>query len=313
MKKTLIASAVALATFASAGVSAQEVNLPKIYGNIQLAAVSFDSDLDNSDAGDIELEDNGSTLGFTHNHEIAPGLTAFFKAEFEFQADRDERGRVRTDEAYIGLKGNFGTILAGNDDTLYEWTDVTDLYEYLGTPTEWSDDEAENKQIRYETPSFGGLTFGASVNLTGEEENYQVGVKYKLSDDTSFALAYDSGHLRKDDYDGEAEAAIGFGVTHSMDNLTLAAQYETVSGDNGGDMFGILGAYSLGQTTLMASYHMVMPDASNAEDESTISLQALHNLSSNFYVYVEGQFVDNYSYVDGEDATTLVLGATYVF
>ena len=318
MKKTLIASAVALATFASAGVSAQEVNLPKIYGNIQLAAAGVDSDVTGSDISDVRLDDNGSTLGFLHNHEVAPGLTAFFKAEFEFDASSDTRGRVRTDEAYIGLKGDFGTILAGNDDTLYEWTDVTDLYEFLGTPTELTGDEQENRQIRYETPSFGGLTLGASVNLTGDEENYQFGAKYQLGDATTLALAVDSGHLRAQELaddlgvDVDRDAVIGFGLTHSLGDLTLAAQYETVGGDFGGDLFGVLGAYSLGQTTLMASYHFNKWDDAD-EDTHTFSLQALHNLSDSFYVYVEGQLVDNVDGADGDEEKTLALGATYVF
>src|SRR5690554_4010796 len=110
MKKTLIASAVALATFASAGVSAQEVNLPKIYGNIQLTVANeyfkAAGAKDGQDAYDFV--DNGSTLGVTHEHEISPGYTAFFKAEFEFNATgEDDAGNKvnwdNLDEAYIGI------------------------------------------------------------------------------------------------------------------------------------------------------------------------------------------------------------------
>src|SRR5690606_7312983 len=126
MKKTLIASAVALATFASAGVSAQEVNLPKIYGNIQLTvADEYFKGADEKDGNnDYDFVNNGSTLGLVHDHEISPGLTAFYKAEFEFDpTGSDADGWTKLDEAYIGLKGDFGQIWAGKDDTIYEWVD----------------------------------------------------------------------------------------------------------------------------------------------------------------------------------------------
>src|SRR5690606_35860635 len=137
MKKTLIASAVALATFASAGVSAQEVNLPKIYGNIQLTVANeYFKGANEKDGQDTyDIVDTGSTMGITHEDEISPGYNVFFKAELGFNAtgddDTDGDGWDNLDEAYIGVKGDFGQIWAGKDDSIYEWVDVTDLYEYL--------------------------------------------------------------------------------------------------------------------------------------------------------------------------------------
>lgn len=59
MKKTLIASAVAAATFSGAAL-AQESNLPTVYGNIQYV-VHYD-DVKGGDNG-LEHADNGSTPG----------------------------------------------------------------------------------------------------------------------------------------------------------------------------------------------------------------------------------------------------------
>src|SRR5690606_2820556 len=283
MKKTLIASAVALATFASAGVSAQEVNLPKIYGNIQLTVANeyFKAAGAKDGQDTYDFVDNGSTLGVTHEHEVSPGYTAFFKAEFEFNATgADGRaGLDKLDEAYIGVKGDFGQIWAGKDDSVYEWVDVTDLYEYLGVPGELTD-TSESRLIQYATPSFGGLTLGVAYQMNDardREDAFQLAAKYELGD-TTIVAAFDSGAARDDDAD-----SYGLAVTHTLGDLTLAAQYEQQ--EDNLDVFGILGAYTMGKTVLMASYHFTKPDADGLKDEHTISLQALHNLSDNFYVY----------------------------
>lgn len=312
MKKTLIASAVALATFASAGVSAQEVNLPKIYGNIQLTVANeyfkAAGAKDGQDAYDFV--DNGSTLGITHEHEVSPGYTAFFKAEFEFNAtgdDTDGDGWDNLDEAYIGIKGDFGQIWAGKDDSVYEWVDVTDLYEYLGVPGELTDTR-ESRLIQYATPSLGGLTLGVAYQMNDardREDAFQLAAKYELGD-TTIVAAFDSGANAD-----ENANSYGLAVTHTLGDLTLAAQYEQQ--EDNLDIFGVLGAYTMGKTVLMGSYHFSKYDAKGAEDAHTISLQALHNLSDNFYVYVEGQYVDNVDGDDGAEANTLALGATYVF
>jgi len=312
MKKTLIASAVALATFASAGVSAQEVNLPKIYGNIQLVTGYSDGDqVENyfeKEGGSYDFMDNGSTLGITHEHEVAPGYTAFFKAEFEFDATgNDGDGWDKLDEAYIGVKGDFGRIWAGKDDSVYEWVDVTDLYEALGVPGELVDTD-ESRLIQYATPSFGGLTLGVAYQMNDahdREDAFQLAAKYELGD-TTIVAAFDSGAAAD-----ENANSYGLAVTHKLGDINLAAQYEQQ--EDNLDIFGVLGAYTMGKTVLMGSYHFSKYDADGAEDSHTISLQALHNLSDNFYVYVEGQYIDNAEGVDGGEVKTLLAGATYVF
>lgn len=77
MKKTLIASAIAAATF-SGSVLAQSANLPTLYGNIQFAVAH-----DNVDGGTSEVNhfDNGTTIGILHDHEVSPGITGFFRLD----------------------------------------------------------------------------------------------------------------------------------------------------------------------------------------------------------------------------------------
>ncbi|MEH6561843.1 MAG: porin [Marinobacter sp.] len=132
MKKTLIASAIAAISFtgvanaAQGNLSASELaaqmeSMPQIYGNIQYAITH-----NNVDGGDSDIahNDNGSTIGVKHEHEIVPGITGFLKIELD-GIDADDkskgRGRIKLDEAYIGVAGDsFGQVWVGSDDSLYE-------------------------------------------------------------------------------------------------------------------------------------------------------------------------------------------------
>jgi len=328
MKKTLIASAVAAAALSTSAfamdpaseLAAKLDSMPTVYGNIQLAGVY--ADVDNV-GSDYTFEDNGSTIGFKHSHEIAPGVTGFFKAEFEFNAtqkdsdnntDGDNGGLDETDETYIGVKGDFGQVWAGQNDTLYEdWIDVTDYYEATGayvsgnlTPT------GEERIIQYTTPSMAGLTAGVAVQVNSRDVNGNhrngvvAGVKYSL-DALTVALVADTA-------DGSlgADTAIGFSATYEMDNLGVAFQYETQ--DDTVDLYSLLGTYSMGANAFALSYSMNDFDNAalgSADEASTVSAQALHNLSDNMYVYVEGSVVDQDN--GANDFSLLALGATYVF
>ena len=124
MKKTLLATAIAGALGASAAAQAatvynQDGTQLDIYGNIQMA---YYSTKDGDGHSEDELTDNGSTVGFSGQHIINPGLTGYFKAEFEHNADEEKiNGGINSgDQAYLGLKGNFGDFRVGSWDTLID-------------------------------------------------------------------------------------------------------------------------------------------------------------------------------------------------
>jgi predicted porin len=132
-------SAIAAATFSGAAfaqetLSASEMaakmdSMPTVYGNIQY--VVKHTNFDNGPS-EIEHADNGSTLGVKHDHEIAPGLTGFFKAELEYDADDKEgnNGLDSFDEAYIGVDSdNFGKVWIGSDDSTYE-SAIDEIYNF---------------------------------------------------------------------------------------------------------------------------------------------------------------------------------------
>jgi len=312
MKKTLIASAIA-ATLASNAMAMDQAtdlaqrldSMPTIYGNIQLVHLSTDDDA----TTDHEFQDNGSTIGFTHESAVSEGLTAFMKAEFEFDADDkgSSTGISNLDEAYIGLKGDFGSVQVGSDDTVYDWIDMLDTYEAVGL----GGGLAEQKQgdnIQYVSPEIAeGITLGLTAPIDSDSNfGGALAAMYSM-DNLSVALAYAMGREETAD----TEDTIGLAASFGIDEITLIAQYETQT--DTADVFGLMGMYTMGQNTFALGYQMTSFDPSGSEDQSDIYIQALHNLSDHSYLYLEYLMQTDVDGAKDSDLDSLAIGAAYAF
>ncbi|KZY64167.1 MULTISPECIES: porin [unclassified Oleiphilus] len=312
MKKTLIASAVAAAALSSnafamdhASDLAEKLDLmPTIYGNIQLVNDTTDDSL--TDDTTSEFADNGSTLGFKHEHEIASGISGYFKAELEFDADDKEGngGLNGFDEAYIGVKGDFGSVQFGSDDTVAEDFDVMDFEEVYGIGTGNLVGMSEGDNIQYRSPDFNGLTFGVTQKADQKPTDTvltSASVGYS-ADAFGATLSYAVGR-------GDAEDAFGLGGTFAIEDLTLMASYE----DQDKASYAAIGAlYTMGAAQYGTGDNGLDGAAEETVDE--FWLQALYNISDNMYTYIE--------YVDAEEETgstttkdqsNFSIGATYYF
>jgi len=344
MKKTLIASAVAAATLSSTAFAMDPASdlaerldsMPTFYGNIQLAWAGETVDDGTTETSTNEFADNGSTLGIKHDHMISDGLTGFLKAEFHFDADEGGYKLVdanddgiddgvkgglgeKLDEAYIGVKGDFGSVQAGTDDTVYEWVDIMDMYEYTGLEGDLATQE-EGDNIQYYSPDMSGLTVGVTVPVDSDSEfGGALAGKYAM-DNIEVVLAYGLG---REEAGNESGDAFGLGVTVGLDDLTLMAAYESkgesstggVDNDDGEDYMAIMAQYSMGANNFALGYAMYEEDGTTEPETDAIYVQALHNVSDNMYVYLEYLMVsdsDNTAASD-VDTDTLALGATYAF
>lgn len=314
MKKTLIASAIAAISFSGVAF-AQDSNMPTVYGNIQYVLKSVNVD---GAGSTVEHADNGSTLGVKHDHQIAPGLTGFFKVELEGlnaddkDAEDDNAGLNELDEAYVGVKSDsFGQIWVGSDDGVYERAVVKiGNFHEVGSDIFSAGKTSEGDQIQYQSPSFGGLVLGAGVQINGDGESkgadksypYQLSATYAV-DALSLAVAMDSNEAAA----GSNENTYGLLATYNMGDLSVSGEYQTRSDDK--DIFGVIGVYSLGANQFSLSYQVQDIDATGDKND-TIVLQALHNMSDNLYVYAEGYLsnADGVTYYADPDGTTTAAG-----
>jgi predicted porin len=317
MKKTLIASAITAATLSTSAFAMDPASdlaemlesMPTIYGNIQLAHVSEDI----NDVTTNEFIDNGSTIGFKHSSAISEGMEGFFKAEFHFDADDNASANTglgeKLDEAYIGVKGEFGMIQAGTDDVVYEWVDMMDSYEAVGLDGEVAALK-EGDNIQYVSPEIaGGLMIGVTAPVDSDTTfGGALAAKY-AAENFEVVFAYGLGREEAGDI---AEDAMGLAGSFSIDDITLIAQYETQ--DKGEDFIGLQGKYAMGATSFKLGYGMSTFDNTTDTETTGIEFQALHSLSDNMYVYLEYLTTTTEDdLVPDVDADSLAIGATYAF
>jgi predicted porin len=342
MKKTLIASAIATATLSTttfamdqaSDLAARLDSMPSVYGNIQLVYLNTEVDA-GTKVTTNEFADNGSTIGFQHKHEIAPGIEGFLKAEMEFNAGAGKgsgNGLTKIDEAYFGAKGSFGSVQFGSDDTVFEWVNVVDISEAVGLSIDLPDSVAdgvagkesdiEAKNFQYYSPKIGGgLTIGVTVPVVGSEKSHAgiVAAKYE-SDMFNASLGYAMGG---DVAGTEVGDSIGVGAVVKVQDLAIQLQFETKSADSAGGAdvagtevmgYAVQGVYGLGSNQFALGYQSL--DFDKVGTNNTIFVQALHNISDNMYAYVEyamGTAESDTAGVADVDTNALAIGATYAF
>jgi predicted porin len=252
MKKTLVALAVlgSIATGAQAQVT--------LYGiaDVALGRGSLTDDVGNKTSNTFMSSGglSGSRLGFMGSKDLGNGLTGVFKLEQGFRLDtgttrnRDADGNPVADDvtfnrqSYVGLAGSFGQVTFGNT-----WTAMDDV---LGAANSGFDSglSASNNvlavqgaymsnpgnTIKYTSPSFNGLTVGASHSLK-DENDVEV---------TDLSLSYAAGDLA----------------------ANLAYQYQHDTAEDVVNLLALNASYNLGVVKLLGSVGVAESDGQRATD-----------------------------------------------
>ena len=258
MKKSLIA----LAVLASTGAMAQssvtlygivDVNLQssKVDGGVRQTAL---------ESGGVSGSRFGSRFGLKGSEDLGGGLKAVFLLESGFNADDGSSrtsGSTFDRQSYVGLAGGFGEIQLGNT-----WTPLDDIhgnanavFDSILSPTAYIQAgyvASPKNQIKYITPSFGGLTGAVSYAL-GENKTATTSAKNVFGLNVQYAAGpLYVGYAYQNDKKSDAVATGGTGVTtkHNLLNAT----------------------YDLGVAKLLASYRNVKNPDTGYEKENTVQV-----------------------------------------
>lgn len=337
MKKTLIALGV---TAAITGVAQAAENSTTLYGSLGYETQIQKNAVDNTnipiDQATLDRSDhitgwnklrndhiwdlNTATakLGVKGNEVLGNGLEAFYKFEYGFDTSGD--GLNETRYAYIGLKGDFGTLTLGKQDSLYKnITNYNDIYQdnWFGDLNHYGSITGGDriaKVISYTTPSFSGLQAGIAGVLDGSHEVIENG------DDKSFNAAH-AGIW----YDQNGFHA-GLAYSETSQDLYTTGTYIDANGReytrhlNGsnevwgavlgysndqfqvgfgaehaaslGEKYNLAGQYFYGANTFRASVGMADSDDISSDSVYTYGLGYQYNFSKRTYSWVEGQYTD---------------------
>ena len=294
MKKLFLSAAIASTLgFASQGFATGPID-GDIYGKINVSIVNADNGTDDT----YKLNSNASRLGVKGKTEIADGLYAVYKAEFEMCVDDgDCKGQTFTQRNIMGgIKGSFGTVWAGKHDTPTKLAqNKIDLFNDLEGDIK-STFEGENRVsniVAYTSPTMNGFSTtvamipgeGADVDGDGKDDT-------GLTDGMSYSVSYTMDNLYvaiAGDQDVDSQDLIRLVAQYKMYALKVGVMYQQ-NDDNLGTKdesgFFVSAAYQLDEkTTLKAQYGSIEDDA-DGDEEETLSLGGDYKLAKSTKVYV---------------------------
>ena len=322
MNKLMLSAAIASTMgFASQGFAAGPID-GTIYGKVNISAVNADNGADDT----WKLNSNASRLGVKGKTEIADGLYAIYKAEFEMCVDDgDCKGQTFTQRNIMGgIKGSFGTVWAGKHDSPTKLAqNKIDLFNDLEGDIK-NTFEGENRVsniVAYTSPKINGFSTtvamipgeGADVDGDGQDDT-------GLTDGISYSLSYSMDNLYiavAGDQDVDSQDLLRIVAQYKMDALKLGVMYQQ-NEDNLGTKdesgFFLSAAYKLDKkTTLKAQYGSIEDDA-DGDEEETLSLGADYKLAkgTKLYVFYTDNTDSSVGEADKED-TAFGLGMEHKF
>ena len=178
MKKTLIALALASLSTAS---MADVILYGQIKGGVE---TTFGNKFggDKNPGTTTQIVDYGSRIGFKGHEHLTDNLDAIWQVESKVDIGGGSNRTFGTRDSFIGLKGGFGTVKVGYQQTpIKELNGKLDQWEYdspvagLGTFTRGTDASRRATAISYETPDLSGFSakayYSFSEQYNGEDTN----------------------------------------------------------------------------------------------------------------------------------------------
>ena len=298
MNKKLIAAAIA-AVVAAPAVSAADTTL---YGK---AHVSIQSN-DNGATDNYSVNSNASRLGVKGSEDLGDGLKAIFGYEMGYDiTDGGANGPISARNAYVGLAGGFGTVLAGRHDTPakiafyaagtdFVGDSIVDMNNVAGKGT-FTENRLDNA-IAYVSPSFSGFTFAAAIvpgEGTGKARTTVTTSNTPgngLNDAYSLGLMYAGGGLK---------ATLGYEVATQdyINNLLPTTTTALATADQKMWQLGV--SYTFGDFTIGGNYEKDSDYAgANGIDRTAWGIAGKANFGNNYVVV-------NYANTDGDTGVAL--------
>lgn len=296
MQKQLIALAVLGALSAPAFAADNSVTL---YGRVDMAVSANDDGKTNR----FMVDNYSSRIGFKGSEDLGDGLSAVWQIETGIAPDDSANSKAfASRNSFIGLKGGFGTVLAGNHDTPFKSLDKNvsimwgqgDALEVIthGKASSLNFHTRQTNVLQYHSPNLSGFQFKAAyspdeakVDGGSNKQKYSFSGEY---DGGMFHLgaAYDVKSDEKNKgKDWNAAKVIG---SVKLGDTTLGGAYSKLDNDEGKDTNTYLLAVShkIDKLTLKGTYAMADETASNAKDGvDMLGLEANYALTKRTAMY----------------------------
>ena len=307
MKMTKIAAAISFSLVAGTAMAAEPS--VDVYGSLRLALTNDDS------VGATSSENKFSRFGVKSSVDLGNGLTGL--ARFEYGLTPEQKAAAGTRLAFIGIKGDFGTVTHGSQGTIYQ--------KYVRGPyfSNASDSlrpfTSRQDGITQYARKGDGYTFMAAVQTEGKDgadiDSYSVGGDFNAGDLKIQAAAV---------FDNEGEdkgTLFGARAWYSIDAVKLSAFVDMASENFntktsnicGGESTTIVGAYASYKTGAHQFHGRVASnDCDDSGDLQSVKGEYVNYLSKNMRVWASVESVDTVR-DEGEAKLISELGVRYDF
>jgi predicted porin len=310
--KLILASIIGNATLPAMAASVD------IYGRADLSVQSSDQ----GEGNFTELKSNASRLGFKGTHSLNEDLEVVYKAEFEVDMDGD--GDVfKARNQYIGLRGMFGEVLLGKNDTMLKQSQgKVDLFSDLNgdIKTLWAGENRLGDSITYKSPKFKSFQLGLTYITEDEIE---------ASDAFSMALFYGDKKLKKSTlyasvaYDSEVKGKSGDGAVKGNFDILRATVSTKLAGvtlglmlqnqedvANGAEMNGVMASAKYSIDNLTFKGQLQTADYEDSDSRSGITAGIDYKLAKSTKLYA---FYTSFDLDSTADQDYLAAGIQYNF
>ncbi|GAA0852440.1 porin [Aliiglaciecola litoralis] len=276
-----------------------------VYGKANVSAQAADE----GEGSFTELKSNASRFGIKGDLQVDDDLEVVYTLEWQVDlADESGSDNIAARNQYLGLKGNFGTVLLGRNDTM--------LKQSQGKIDQFNDYEADIKGLWKGENRMGDSVTYISPTING----FSAGLTYIAEDDVagddaqSLSVSYGDKNLKQSNW--YASIATDFNVKgYDSQRISVQGKFDALKlgailhrqelAENGDSKDGVLvsAAYTLGKIVLKGQVQTL-------EDDKSLSVGADYKLgkSTKAYIWYTDRGLDV-----SEDKSWLALGLEHKF
>lgn len=286
----------------SAAVAADPITF---YGLVNVSAQSSDE----GESRFTELKSNNSRLGIKGNHKLESDLEVLYMVEWRVDlTDESGSDNITARNQYVGLKGNFGSVLLGRNDTVLKQTQgKIDLFNHYEADIKglWKGENRMDNSVTYFSPKFKGFSFGASYIAQDSTQG---------NDAQSFSISYGDKYLNKSQWFAAVAADIDMkgydtqrvSVHTKFDDLKLGMilhNQKLIATGKSKDGALVSAAYSIGKIVLKGQYQV-------AGNDDSVSVGADYGLGKSTKAFL---WFTNRNLQDSADSSWLAAGLEHKF
>jgi predicted porin len=292
-----------------------------VYGKANLTINQIEEESRSPVTDEWQLNSNASRLGVKGQYAISDTLQAIYKMEYEVHIDDGSSSSSKGSDTfeqrniYAGLKGSFGSIIAGKHDTPLKLAQgKIDRFndQVLGDIKNYMEGEDRVSNIvMYTTPSASG--FQATLAMIPGEDSKGTSGNDSLADGTSISINYKHDWIvaaiaRNDDVDSQdvTRVAADFKLGDSQVGV-IWQDAEKADGSADEDSLLVSGQHKLsGGWIVKAQYGMT--DYSNDNEDTQIAIGVDKKLNKKAKVFAYYSVVERDSNTGTNDDSSFAIG-----